>query len=189
MHRSIPTAMLALAFSSASYAAPATYTIDPTHTFVTFEAVHFGTSTLRGRFDRAKGSVSFDRDARQGTADILIDMSSVDTGTRALDTELAGPRFFDADRHPTAHFVGERMDFDGDEVAAVHGQLTMRDTTLPITLRATHFNCYPNPLFKREVCGGDFETTLKRSSFGMNFGIPDFSDDVHLLIQIEAIRR
>ena len=54
---------------------------------------------------------------------------------------------------------------------------------------ASSFGCYENPRLKREVCGGDFETTIKRSDFGMTFGVPFIPDDVKLLIQIEAIKQ
>jgi len=59
-----------------------------------------------------------------------------------------------------------------------------------VTLKATRFNCYNNPLLKREVCGGDFETTIARSHWGMNYGIDrGLPDDIHLLIQVEAIKQ
>ena len=61
----------------------------------------------------------------------------------------------------------------------------------PVTLKATNFNCYINPMLKREVCGGDFETTIARSAYGMSFGIADYGlpDNIRLLIQIEAIKQ
>ena len=59
-----------------------------------------------------------------------------------------------------------------------------------VTLSASNFNCYDNPMLKREVCGGDFETTLKRSdwgvSYGLTYGIPD---NVRLLVQVEAVKQ
>jgi polyisoprenoid-binding protein YceI len=72
----------------------------------------------------------------------------------------------------------------------VAGTLTLLGKTLPVTLKATQFNCYLNPMFKREVCGGDFEATIQRSQWGMgwglNMGVPD---NVRLLVQVEAIRQ
>ena len=53
--------------------------------------------------------------------------------------------------------------FDGDKVKSVSGTLTLAGQTQPVTLTASNFNCYQNPMLKREVCGGDFETTLVRS--------------------------
>ena len=184
--------LITLALAAASGLAHAnTYSIDPTHTFVTFEASHFGTSTLRGRFDRKEGAVTFDRAAKTGKAEITIDLASVSTGVAPLDTHLKSKDFFNvADAGATATFVGDRFAFDGDKVSDVTGTLTLLGKTLPITLKATNFNCYTNPLFKREVCGGDFETTLARSQWGMtyglNFGLPD---KIRLLVQVEAIKQ
>ncbi|MBP7132185.1 MAG: YceI family protein, partial [Aquabacterium sp.] len=68
-----------------AHAAPATYAIDPTHTFVTFEAKHFGTSTNRGRFDKKSGTVTLDKVAKTGSVDITLDMASINTGTANFD--------------------------------------------------------------------------------------------------------
>ena len=178
-----------VAGAALAHAESATYAIDPTHTFVTFEAKHFGTSTLRGRFDKKEGSVTIDRAAKVGTAEITLDMGSVSTGVGALDGQLKGKDFFNAAENPTAKFVGDKFSFDGTQVTAVAGTLTMLGKTLPVTLNATHFNCYLNPLLKREVCGGDFEATLQLVQWGMDrdskFGLPD---SIRLLVQIEAAK-
>ena len=68
------------------------------------------------------------------------------------------------------------------------GQFTLMGKTHPVTLKATKFNCYQNPMLKREVCGGDFETTIQRSQWGMTYGLPGIPDNVRLLIQVEAIK-
>lgn len=167
-----------------------TYGIDPTHTFVNFEAKHFGTSTLRGRFDKKEGSVTIDRAAKSGKAEITIDMTSVSTGVGALDGHLKGKDFFKSDENPTAKFVGDKFTFDGAKVTAVAGSLTMLGKTMPVTLNATNFNCYDHPMLKREVCGGDFETTIQRSQWGMDYGIKfGIPDSIRLLVQIEAAKQ
>ena len=192
---SMKTTLIAATLSIAAGLAQAeagTYSIDPTHTFVTFEALHFGTSTLRGRFDRKEGTVTFDRAGKTGKAEITIDLGSVSTGVAPLDTHLKSKDFFNvgADGAASAKFVGERFSFAGDKVSEVAGTLTLLGKTMPVTLKASNFNCYVNPIFKREVCGGDFETTIVRSqwgvSYGLNFGLPD---NIRLLVQVEAIRQ
>ena len=67
--------------------------------------------------------------------------------------------------------------------------LTLRGETQPVTLKATNYNCYQSPMIKKEVCGGDFETSFKRSAFGMKYGLPFIPDDVRLVIQIEAVKQ
>ena len=164
------------------------YVLDPTHTFVSFEIRPGGLSTARGRFDRKQGRVAFDRAARRGAVEIDVQPASVSTGVPAFDALLRGESLLDSERHPTARFVGERFDFDGDRVSAVAGTLTLRGRTQPLTLRATRFACYANPLFQREVCGGDFEAVLRRSDFGIG-AAPGVPDELRLLVQVEAIRQ
>ncbi len=66
----------------------------------------------------------------------------------------------------------------------------MLGKTHPVTLEAERFNCYQNPMLKREVCGGDFETTIKRSLWGVSYGIEyGFADEVEMQIQVEAVRQ
>jgi polyisoprenoid-binding protein YceI len=167
-----------------------TYAIDPTHTFVIYEIGHFGTSTNRGRFDKKEGTVQFDRAAKTGKVEISFDLSGISTGVAALDKHLQGSDFFDIAKFPSARFVGDKFVFNGDKVSEVVGTLTLRGKSMPVTLKATNFNCYMNPLLKREVCGGDFETTLKRSQWGVSYGLEmGIPDDVRLLIQVEAVKQ
>ena len=181
--------VLTAAFGAAR-AEIATYAIDPTHTFVTFEATHFGTSTLRGRFDKKEGSVALDKAGKSGKADITIDTTSVSTGVAALDTHLKSKDFFNAAEFGTAKFSADKFAFNGDKVSELTGTLTLLGKTQPVTLKASNFNCYTSPMLKREVCGGDFETTITRTqygmSYGLNYGLPD---NIHLLIQVEAIKQ
>ena len=183
-------AAVLLADIAAAHAALATYVIDPTHTFATFEITHFGTSTYRGRFDKKEGSVQIDRAAKTGKVELTIDMASISTGVEPLNKHLQGKDFFNVAENPSAKFVGDKFVFNGDKVSEVAGTLTMMGKTHPVTLNATAFNCYTNPMLKREVCGGDFETTLQRSQWGVTYGMPAvLPDAVRLLVQVEAIKQ
>ena len=171
-------------------AEPATFVIDPGHSVVTFETLHLGTSTHRGRFQVAKdGTIVLDRVAKTGKADVAVDIASVSIASSALENFLKGERAFNAAQNPTARFVGDAFTFDGAKVASVAGTLTILGKSQPVTLKATRFNCYENGQLKREVCGGDFETTIQRSQFGLGFAPTAAPDDVRLLIQVEGIRQ
>jgi polyisoprenoid-binding protein YceI len=178
------------ALAPIAQAATGVYAIEPTHTFVTFEIPHFATSTIRGRFDKTTGTVQFDRSTKIGKAEISIDTASINTGTEPFNKHMQGQEFFNTSKFPTAKFSADKFAFNGAKVSEVEGTLTMVGKTMPVTLRATNFNCYDSPLFKREVCGGDFETTIQRSQWGitsyLEYGFPDA---VRLLIQIEAIKQ
>ena len=182
-------ATLLLGAAAAAHGQGHPYTLDVTHTFATFEVLHAGLSTVRGRFDRKEGTLLFDRAARSGKVEIAIDTASVSTGVAAWDERLRGADGFDSARHPKATFSSERFVFAGDRVSAVEGTLTLAGRSTPLTLKAGNFNCYTNPPFKREVCGGDFEAVVRRSSLGIGAGVPlPLADEVRLVIQVEAIR-
>lgn len=180
---------LALAAAGVAHAESTTYAIDPSHTWVTWEAKHFGTSTYRGRFDKKEGTITIDPVAKTGKASVTIDLASIDSGVAPLDTHLKSKDFFNTADAPTAKFEGDKFTFDGNKVTSVSGTLTMMGKTMPVTLNASGFNCYDHPMLKRQVCGGDFETTIARSQWGMGYGTQFISDNIHLLIQVEAAKQ
>ena len=187
---SVAATAAAAALLTGVQAQAATYSMDPTHTFVAFEIGHFGTSTNRGRFDKKEATIAFDRAAKTGKVDILIDTASINTGTVAFNQHLQSAELFDSAKFPTAHFVSNKLVFAGDKVSEVVGSLTFMGKTQPVTLKANNFNCYDNPMLKREVCGGDFEATLDRTQFGLNYGVDwGFPKNVRLVIQVEAIKQ
>jgi polyisoprenoid-binding protein YceI len=186
----LAAAVATLAGMASAQAQSATYAIEPTHTFVTFEVSHFGTSTNRGRFDKKEGTVTFDRAGKSGKVDISIDAGSISTGTGPFDKHLTGKDFFNVADHPKVTFVGDKFSFNGDKVTEVAGNLTLLGKTAPVILKATNFNCYQSPIIKREVCGGDFETTIDRAQWGMSTYLqPGTPGMVKLVIQVEAVKQ
>jgi len=183
-------ALAATALIGTTHAEVATYNIDPTHTFVTFEVTHFGTSTNRGRFDKKEGSVQLDKAGKTGKVELTLETGSIDTGTAAFDKHLQSDNFLNAAVFPTAKFTADKFTFSGEKVSEVSGLLSMLGKAVPVTLKATNFNCYVNPMLKREVCGGDFETTIQRSQWGMGWGINlGIPDTVKLAVQVEAVKQ
>lgn len=190
MRKSLFALAAASLLAGAVHAAPSAYAFDPTHTFVTFEIGHFGTTTNRGRFDKKEGTVQLDKAGKAGKVEITVDTTSINTGTAAFNNHLQSADLFDAAKYPTIKFVGDKFVFNGDKVAEVVGTLTLLGKTQPVTLKANQFNCYENPMIKRETCGGDFEATIDRTAFGMNYGIDwGFPKNVRLIVQVEAVKQ
>ncbi|MGV2863207.1 YceI family protein [Achromobacter sp. ESBL13] len=190
----IPTLMLgagALALSAQAVAEPVTYDIDPSHTYPSFEADHFGgLSTWRGKFNKSQGVVVLDRQARTGTVEVTVDIHSVDFGHDEMNKHALAPDIFDAARYPTATFKGKFTKFDGDRPEEATGDLTLRGVTRRITLDIDDFKCIQHPMEKREVCGADASTEFNRKDFGLDFGLDmGFKPEVELKIQVEAGRR
>jgi len=179
---------LLLVASACASAHSASYNLDPLHTHIMFEIDHI-ISTNRGRFDKKEGIVEFDPQAKTGSVSLTVDMTSINTGVAPFNKQLQSKDFFDVEQHPTARFVADSFVFNGDKVSEVNGNLTLLGKTHPVKLKALRFTCYMNGMLKREVCGGDFEATINRSTWGIEFGIPRFPDSVRLLLQVEAIRQ
>ena len=183
----------ALVFAAAAApagAAAVEYRLDPSHTFVHFELKHFGTSTIRGRFGPITGSVTLDREARRGSTAVQIDTAGVSTGLRVFDNRLREPDLLASTEFPQASFVADRFGFDAaGGLVSVGGEFSLRGVRQPLTLRALRFACELREMLQREVCGGDFEAEIDRSTFGAVFGLPFVGDRVRLVIQVEGIRQ
>jgi polyisoprenoid-binding protein YceI len=179
----------AAAASSDGPARSATYVIDPTHTFVTYEIGHYATTTNRGRFASRSGTVKIDASGSGGQVAVTIDVGSVSTGVDLLDRHLQSKDFFNVAAFPEARFVADRIEFAGAKVVRVPGTLTLLGRSKPVTLEVKRFNCYTSPIFARQVCGGDFEAVILRSDYGIVWGLGfGFEDRVRLLVQVEAVR-
>ncbi|MDD2846613.1 MAG: YceI family protein [Rhodoferax sp.] len=190
MRKSFFALAAATLLAGAAHAAPSEYAIDPTHTFATFEINHFGASVNRGRLDKKQGSVQFDSAGKTGKVEISFDVASINTGTPAFDKHLLSADLFNAAQYPTIKFVSDKFSFNGDKVSEVTGQLTLLGKTAPVTLKANQFACYQSPMLKREVCGGDFEATIDRTQWGMNYGVDwGFAKNVRLVVQVEAVKQ
>lgn len=175
-----------LAVSASSFAQ--TYTVDPNHTYPSFEADHMGISVWRGKFTKSSGKVSLDRAAKTGTVDITIDANSVDFGLATLNEHAKSKDMFNVEKFPAMTYVGKSIKFEGDKPVAVEGDLTMLGVTKPVKLTITKFKCIMHPMLKREVCGADATAEFKRTDFGLNYATPMFAPEVKLAIQVEAIK-
>lgn len=179
-------ALSLIASSSSVFAA--TYNIDPSHTFPSFETDHMGISVWRGRFNKTSGTVTYDKAAKTGSLDIVIDTASVDFGHAKLNKHVRDSDFLDAVKYPTATYKANSFKFDGDKPVAVMGELTLMGVTKPVTLNIKKFKCIMHPMLKREVCGADATGEFNRADFGMTKYVPQFDPVIKLAIQVEAIK-
>jgi polyisoprenoid-binding protein YceI len=174
------------------YAAPVTYQLDPSHTYVSFAAPHIqAISYWRGKFDRTKsGTVTLDAAAHKGSIEVVIDASSVDIGFPALTEELRSAQFLDSTKYPTATYRADTIKFkDGKPVEAV-GKLTLHGVTKPVRLKINSFKCIADPFAKNvERCGADASGVIDRSAFGVNAYAKMTGSQVRLEIQVEGTRQ
>jgi polyisoprenoid-binding protein YceI len=187
----IAVGALASSLSLGAFAAADTYQLDPTHTYPSFEADHFGgLSVWRGKFAKSSGTVMLDRTAKTGTVEVTVDPASVQTGNGKLDEHLQGSDFFDVAKFPSATYKGTDIKFDGDKPVEVVGSLTMHGVTKPLNLKIESFKCMPHPMLKREVCGVEASGHFSRADYGMDSGVKyGFNMDTKLHIQAEGIKQ
>lgn len=166
-----------------------TYAADPLHTMVVWEVDHLGFSKYTGIFGDVTGTLVLDpKNPAAAKVDVTIPVAKVTTASAGLTSHLlrAGkdggkPDFFGASP-ADAKFVSTSviLDDDGDE-AKVTGNLTLNGVTKPVTLDVD-FHGAGVGMNKKETVGFQAETTIKRSDFGINMGIPYVSDAVELEI-------
>ena len=180
--------VLAAAVATPALAAPETFVIDGTHTFPRFSYNHFGYSTQLSRFDKTSGKVVFDKVAKTGSVDIVIDTKSVNTGYTTFNDHIQGEDFLDTAKFPTATFKSTKVIFEGDKPAKVEGNLTLKGVTKPVTLTVTSFQAMPHPMLKKDAIGANAYTVVKRSEFNAGKYAPNVGDEVRIDIGLEAIK-
>lgn len=175
--------------SVSAFAKPATYNLDPTHTFPSFEADHMGGfSKWRGKVNKNSGVVVYDAEAKSGKVDVKMQMDSIDFGFEPMNTHAKGADIFDVKKYPTATYKGTLV-FEGDKPVAVDGQLTLKGVTKPVKLDIKEWKCAINPMLKKEVCGADAYASFNRADFGADYGKAyGFDMNVNLAIQVEGVK-
>ena len=196
MKKSALVAALLAAAAFAATAAPETYVVDPIHSFAYFSIDHLGVSNVRGRFNKSSGKFTMDSAAKTGSVEMVIDTASVDTGDndkgsrpRSRDEHLRSADFFNVAEFPQMSYKSTSVKFNGDVPAEVDGQLTLLGVTKPVALKIERWVCKDHPMRKKPMCGGDASATLKRTDFGMKYGVPGIGDEVRLTINIEAYKQ
>ncbi len=196
MSEKLAIALIAAALPLSVSAAPESYTIDPYHSFVHFEVDHIGGLTrMRGRFDKTAGKFTLDQAAKTGSLDVTVQTTSVTTGDndkgsrpRTRDEHLRTPDFFNVAEFPTMTFKSTSVAFKGDNLGSIEGNLTLLGVTKPVTLNIERWKCMPHPQSKKDMCGGNATGVVKRSDFGMKFGIPSVGDELALFIGVEGYK-
>ena len=174
-----------------SFAAAESFTIDPAHTYPHFKISHLGFSTMQGRFNKTSGTLTVDKAGETGSVDITIDATSVDTGFKKRDDHLRSPDFLSAAEFPEITYQSSKVKINADNSAVVEGTLTIMGTSKSVTLDVSKMQCGIHPMDPKKqkyVCGFDATAKIKRSDFGINYGLPAIGDDMALSFEVEAVR-
>ena len=178
-----------LAAGTASAAPAGTYKVDPVHSVAYFEVGHAGgISRFMGRFNDIAGELVVDTPEKSKIkVDVKVD--SVDTRSEALDKHLKSPDFFNAVQFPVLSFTSTAIALNGAGEGTVSGNLTLHGVTKPVTFKLKEIGSGSGPRGDARV-GYSASGTIKRSDFGIAYGIPKAAtDEVDLRINLEAIKQ
>ncbi|MBD3585948.1 polyisoprenoid-binding protein [Salinimonas sp. HHU 13199] len=183
----LAAAMSAVLMTPAAFAESTTYNIDPDHTSVIATWSHFGFSNPTATFDDASGTITFDdEDTSASSINVTIPVDTVDTYVKKLTNEFMNKEYFNVDEYPEATFKSNRVEETGSDEYKVHGDLTIKGTTKPVTFDVTLNKQGEHPMTKKQAIGFDATTTIMRSDFGLDKYVPNVSDEVMLRITTEA---
>jgi polyisoprenoid-binding protein YceI len=148
------------------------WVIDKVHSHVGFTVKHMMVTTVRGQFRDYRGTLRLDpKDFTRSTFEGEIDVASIDTGNADRDAHLRTNDFFDAPNHPKITFKSTRIEAKGEGEYAVHGDLTIRGVTKPITLDVEFGGTGKNP-YGKTVAGFGARGVINRKDFGVSFNAP-----------------
>jgi polyisoprenoid-binding protein YceI len=180
-------------------AAPAgQYKVDPAHASVEFRVSHMGFSTFTTRFARFESTLTFDPKNIAGSKVMTtIDTSSIELNSwpkQCVDI-LKGPQLLNTEKYPKIEFKSERIKMTGPKTMEIHGLLTVLGVSRPVVLNATFNGGYAGiaNMDPNARIGFSAHGTVKRSEFGMSFGIPaagtsvGVGDAIEISIEAEFI--
>ncbi len=171
------------------------YAIDKVHTTLSFRVSHLGFSNYTGRFTGIEAQLAFDpAKLAASSVKVTIDPKSI-TADNAPDgflAELAGDKFLDAAKFPEMKFVSRSVEAVDGKSFRIRGELTLHGVTRPLVLEARYNGGYAGHTYEpRARAGFSAHGTLKRSDFGIAYGIPapgstfGVSDQVEVLLETE----
>lgn len=161
-----------------------TYATDPAHTLVGWRVSHFGFNDYFGQFGDVRGTLVLDpANPARSMVSITVPVSGLATASSGLTAHMQRADFFDMANHPEVRFVSTAVEANGDR-ALIAGNLTIRGVTRPVILSARLSGAGTNPYNRKETVGFHATATVKRSDFGMSYGVPLVSDDVELTISV-----
>lgn len=182
-------ALVSLGVSSPARAEVEQYKFDKAHTQIFFAVNHLGFSTSRGKFVDFDGGFTFDTASpEKSSVEVTIKPAGLDLDDQAWNDHLKNEDFFNVEKFPTMTFKSTKIEVTGENTANITGDLTLLGVTKPVTLAVTHNKSGKHPFGDKYVSGFSAKGTLKRSDFGMNYGLPVIGDDVGIEIEVEGDR-
>ena len=165
----------------------ANYQLEPIHTQILFFCDHLGFSKSQGEFLSFEGSFSFDPDdVTASKVEISINTASIDMDNQKWNDHMMNQDFFNVDIFPEMTFISNKVESLADKTMNVYGTLTLLDHSETIVLKVTHNKSGKHPFSGKYTAGFSASTEVKRSLFGMTYGLPALGDDIEIRLEVEG---
>lgn len=172
----------------------ATYKIDAAHSDILFKVKHLMITTVTGNFKSFDATLTAEaEDFSDAQISFTADVNSVDTRSEQRDGHLKSDDFFNAEKFPQLKFTSTSFSKNGDGYV-LKGDLTIRDITKPIELKADYNGAMVDPWGQHKV-GFEAEGIIKRKEYGLSWdavteaGGIVVSDDVKLQLNVQFIKQ
>ena len=184
----LPLIAAAALLAAPAFAEPERYTLDSSHSQIVFSYDHLGYSTTFGMFSGFEGEIMFDQeDPANSSVSVSMPVSSMFTGWEQRDAHFQSPDFFNvSESNDLVTFQSTAIEVTGEDTALITGDLTMNGTTQEVVLDAKLNQVGDHPMQNQPWAGFDATTTLLRSDFGVGAFAPFVSDEVEVMISVEA---
>ncbi len=166
------------------------YSFDTVHSQILFFVDHLGFSISEGEFLDFDGEITFDTaNPANSSVNVSIETDSIDMDDEKWDAHMKNADFFDVEKFPEMTFKSTGIEVTGEKTAKITGDLTILGVTKPVVLDTTMRGEGVHPYSKKYTTGFSATTHIKRSDFGMTYGLPGIGDDVEIRLEIEANRK
>lgn len=184
-----PSALALATFAAPAFAAPVAYTLDPSHSQIVFTYNHLGFSTGTGMFSGFEGQIQFDQeDPAASSVTVSFPVTTMLTGWEARFEHFMSPDFFGATEDKTVSFTSTGIEVTGDNTALITGDLVLNGVTKEVVLDAKLNQAGMHPMENKEWAGFDATVTLLRSDYNLGLFAPYVSDEVEVMISVEAMK-
>ncbi|EBA11386.1 YceI family protein [Roseobacter sp. CCS2] len=186
----IATAAIAAAtLTTPAFAASENYVLDASHSQIVFTYDHLGFSTTYGMFSGFEGEIAFDQeDPAASSVNVSFPVRTMFTGWEARFDHFMSGDFFDAAEDEMVTFTSTAIEVTGEDTALITGDLTLNGITNPVVLDAKLNQVGMHPMAEKPWAGFDATTTVLRSDFEVGNFAPFVSDEVEIMISIEAMQ-
>lgn len=166
------------------------FILDPLHSEIGFKIKHLMISTVTGNFAKFNATMESSlEDFTDAKINFTADVNSISTNISDRDSHLKSPDFFDTVNYPNIAFESTKVEKLGEDYA-VHGNLTIKNVTLPITLKGA-YNGNDVDAYGQTKYGFELEGKINRKDWGLTFNLEGgkgsllIGDEVRLIISIQ----